>query len=158
MEERIATATQKYIRISPLKMNQVMKELRGKSVEEATKILTFTNKRASRVIEKLLKSALSNAVNNHEMDADRLYIAEIFSNSGPILKRVLPAPQGRAYRINKRTCHNTIILKEKEAVEAPKSVNEEETAKPAARTRKAKTAKTAETAGKKTAKKKEEEN
>jgi len=115
--DKIAVAHQKYIRISPSKMNQVMKEIRGKKVEEAMKIVTFTNKKASFFLVKLLNSAIANAVNNNAMDADRLYIHEIFSNAGPIMKRVLPAPMGRAFRINKRTAHNTVILKEKEAVE-----------------------------------------
>jgi len=117
MMDKIAVAHQKYIRISPSKMNQVMKEIRGKKVEEAMKIVTFTNKKASFFLVKLLNSAIANAVNNNAMDADRLYIHEIFSNAGPIMKRVLPAPMGRAFRINKRTAHNTVILKEKEAVE-----------------------------------------
>jgi large subunit ribosomal protein L22 len=117
MMDKIAVAHQKYIRISPSKMNQVMKEIRGKKVEEAMKIVTFTNKKACFFLVKLLNSAIANAVNNHNMDADKLYIHEIFSNAGPTMKRVLPAPMGRAFRINKRTAHNTVILKEKAAAE-----------------------------------------
>jgi large subunit ribosomal protein L22 len=142
--EKLSTATQKYIRISPSKMNQVMKEIRGKNVSEALNIIKFTNKKACFYINKLLNSAIANAVNNHEMDVDRLYISELFSNPGPILKRIQPAPMGRAYRINKRSCHNTVILKEREQKVLPKKLakNTEES-KPAAKKAK-KTTKKAE--------------
>ncbi|MFW5781729.1 MAG: 50S ribosomal protein L22 [Candidatus Muiribacteriaceae bacterium] len=124
--ERQAVAHQKHIRISPQKMNQVMKELRGKDVEEAFRILAFTNKKAAFFIGKLLNSAVANAVNNHSMDADRLYISELFSNAGPIMKRISPQPMGRAFRINKRTAHNTMILKERAEKEVKRLEPEKE--------------------------------
>ncbi|MGM0608010.1 MAG: 50S ribosomal protein L22 [Candidatus Muiribacteriota bacterium] len=118
--ENTVRAIQKHIRISPLKMNQVMKEIRGKKAEHALNILKLNNKKACYYLTKLINSAVANAVNNHSMDADRLYISEIYSNEGPTLKRIQPQPMGRAFRINKRTCHNTVILKEvQEEVKTP---------------------------------------
>ena len=73
-----------------------------------------TPKAASEVLEKPLKSAVANAENNHHMEVDKLYVAGIFANPGPIMKRVMPRAQGRAFRINKRSSHITIVLREKE--------------------------------------------
>ncbi len=158
--EKKAIATQKHIRISPTKMNIVMKEIRGKSVEEALKIIRFTNRKACRFLEKLVNSAVANAVNNHDMDADRLYIAEVFANPGPIMKRIQPAPMGRAFRINKRTCHNTVILKEREAKKVaelkPEKEEKKATAKKATPKKKAAAKTTAKKTATKTATKKTE--
>ena len=77
-------------------------------------ILRNTPKAASPIVEKLVKSAIANAENNHSMTADNLYIKEIYANPGPILKRIQPRAQGRAFRINKRTSHITVVLAEKE--------------------------------------------
>ena len=77
-------------------------------------ILKNTPKAACEYLEKLLKSAMANAENNHNMDVSRLYVAECFVCPGPILKRIRPRAQGRAYRIEKRTSHVTLVLKEKE--------------------------------------------
>ena len=76
--------------------------------------MKFTPKAAAEIVEKLLKSAVANAENNHNMDVEKLYVAEIFANQGPTLKRVQPRAQGRAFRIRKRTSHITVVLKEKE--------------------------------------------
>ena len=81
---------------------------------EALTIVKFTPKASSEVIEKLLKSAIANAENNHSMNKDNLYVAECFVTAGPIMKRIMPRAQGRAYRILKRTSHITIVLKEEE--------------------------------------------
>jgi large subunit ribosomal protein L22 len=108
-----ARAIAKYIRISPRKVNIVLKLIRGKDVKEAFAILKFTPKAASEIITKILKSAVANAENNHEMNPDNLYVAETFADQGPTLKRFQPHAQGRAFRINKRTSHITVVVKEK---------------------------------------------
>ena len=110
-----ASATLKYARISSRKVKIVADLVRGKDVDEALAIMKFTPKASSEVLEKLLKSAIANAENNHEMKHENLYVAEIFANQGPTLKRIRPAAKGSAVRIRKRTSHITIVLKEKEA-------------------------------------------
>lgn len=108
-----ARANLNYLRISPRKVGIVCDLIRGKSVAQATAILMNTPKSASEPLLKLLKSAAANAENNHQMDPDKLYVAEIFANGGPIIKRIRPRAQGRAFRINKRTSHVTIVVKER---------------------------------------------
>ena len=118
MEETLvkeARATLKFARISARKVKIVADLVRGKDVDEALSIMKFTPKASSEVLEKLLKSAIANAENNHEMKHENLYVAEIFANQGPTLKRIRPAAKGSAVRIRKRTSHITIVLKEKEA-------------------------------------------
>ena len=109
-----ARAKLSYARISSRKVKIVIDLIRNKSVGEALAILKFTPKAGAEIVEKLLLSAIANAENNHEMDVDKLYVAEIFANQGPTLKRVMPRAQGRAFRIRKRTSHITVVLKEKE--------------------------------------------
>ena len=116
MEEVImpeAIATLKYARISARKVKIVADLLRGKSVDEALAIVKFTPKAASEIVEKLLKSAIANAENNHNMAHEKLYVAEIYANQGPTLMRIRPAAKGSAVRIRKRTSHITIVLKER---------------------------------------------
>ncbi len=108
-----ARAELRYVRISPRKVQIVCDLIRGKSVPMATAILQETPKAASELMLKLLKSAAANAENNHSMDPERLYVAQTYANPGPILKRIQPRAQGRAYRINKRTSHITIVLNER---------------------------------------------
>ena len=118
MEETLvkeAKATLKFARISSRKVKIVADLIRGKDVDEALAIMKFTPKASSEVLEKLLKSAIANAENNHGMKHEKLYVAEIFANQGPTLKRIRPAAKGSAVRIRKRTSHITIVLKEKEA-------------------------------------------
>ena len=118
MEETLvkeARATLKFARISSRKVKIVADLIRGKDVDEALAIMKFTPKASSEVLEKLLKSAIANAENNHDMKHENLYGAEIFANQGPTLKRIRPAAKGSAVRIRKRTSHITIVLKEKEA-------------------------------------------
>ena len=116
MEEvKQAVATLKYARISSRKVKIVADLIRGKNVDEALAIVKFTPKASSELIEKLLKSAIANAENNHDMKPENLYIAEIYANQGPTLKRIRPAAKGSAVRIRKRTSHITIKLEEKEA-------------------------------------------
>ena len=108
-----ARATAKYVRISPRKVQIVCDLIRGKSVPQATAILMATPKAASEVLIKVLKSAAANAENNHQMDPEKLYVSETYANPGPIIKRMRPRAQGRAYRINKRTSHITICVSER---------------------------------------------
>ena len=109
-----ASATLKYARISSRKVKIVADLIRGKDVEEALAIVKFTPKAASGIIEKLLKSAIANAENNHGMKSNKLYVAEIYANQGPTLRRIRPAAKGAAVRIRKRTSHITIVLKERD--------------------------------------------
>lgn len=108
-----ARANLRYVRISPRKVKIVCDLIRGKSVAQANAILMTTPKSASEPLLKLVKSAAANAENNHSMDPEKLYVSEIFANPGPIIKRMMPRAQGRAYRINKRTSHITVVVKEK---------------------------------------------
>ena len=114
-EELVATATVKYARISSRKVAIVANLIRGKNVDEAMAILKFTPKAGAEVLTKLLKSAIANAENNNQMNHSKLYIAEIYSNQGPTLKRIRAAAKGSAVRIRKRTSNTTIVLKEREA-------------------------------------------
>ena len=109
-----ARAYLRYARISPRKVQIVLDLIRNKPVDVAMAILKNTPKAASQPLVKLLKSAVANAGNNHDMDVSRLYVAECFVSPGPILKRIRPRAQGRAFRILKRTSHVTLVLKEKE--------------------------------------------
>ena len=102
-------AIARYVRISSRKVKVVIDLIRGKSVNEAKGILMYT-KAASEPVLKLLNSAIANAENNLGLSADNLYVAEVFANQGPTLKRFRPRAQGRATRIRKRTSHITIIL------------------------------------------------
>ena len=106
-------ATVSFARVSVTKACFVLDAIRGKDVNSALGILAYNNRYASRVIEKLLKSAIANAENNNGMKAEDLYIAECYANKGPTMKRIQPRAQGRAYRIEKRTSHITIVLDER---------------------------------------------
>lgn len=108
-----AKATLKYARISSRKVRIVADLIKGKDIDEAVAILKYTPKASSEVLEKLLKSAIANAENNHNMAHEKLYVADIFANQGPTLKRIRPAAKGSAVRIRKRTSHITIVLKER---------------------------------------------
>ena len=106
-------ATVSYARISVTKACFVLDAIRGKDVTSALGILAYNNRYASKVIEKLLKSAIANAENNNGMKAEDLYIAECYANKGPTMKRIQPRAQGRAYRIEKRMSHITLVLDER---------------------------------------------
>ena len=101
-------------RIAPRKVQIVLDLIRNKPVDVAMATLKATPKAACEYLEKLLKSAIANAENNHNMDKNNLYVAECFVTPGPTLKRVMPRAQGRAFRILKRSSHITVVLKEKE--------------------------------------------
>ncbi len=109
-----AKASATYIRISPRKVQIVCDLIRGKSAAQAAAILNNTPKAASEPLLKLLRSCMANAENNHEMDPEKLYVEKVYATAGPILKRIMPRAQGRAFRINKRTSHITMVLGEKE--------------------------------------------
>ena len=110
MESR---ASLKHARISARKVKIVIDLIRGKNVGEALAILKYTPKAASPLVEKLLKSAIANAENNNGMKRENLYVAECYANKGPTMKRIQPRAQGRAYRIEKRMSHITVVLDEK---------------------------------------------
>lgn len=103
-------AIARYVRISASKVKVVIDLIRGKSVNEAVAILKATPKAASPIVEKLLNSAVANAENNKGLLRDDLYVAEVYADQGPTLRRYMPRAQGRATRIRKRTSHITIIL------------------------------------------------
>ena len=108
-----AVATLKNARISARKVKIVADLIRGKDAKEALAIVKFTPKASSEIIEKLLKSAIANAENNHGMRSNNLYVAEPDANQGPTMKRIRPAAKGSAVRIRKRTSHITIKLRER---------------------------------------------
>ena len=108
-----ARAYLKHIRIAPRKVKIVCDLIRGKDVKNAAAILMTTPKAASEPMAKLLKSAVANAENNHEMNPEKLFVKSVFVCPGPIMKRVRPRAQGRAFRINKRTSHVTIAVSER---------------------------------------------
>lgn len=101
-------------RIAPRKVQIVLDLIRNKPVDIALATLDLTPKAASPMLAKLLKSAIVNAENNHSMNKDNLVVAECYVTPGPIMKRIQPRAQGRAFRIYKRTSHITIVLKEEE--------------------------------------------
>ena len=109
-----AKAHLRYARISPRKVKIVLDLIRNKPANVAMAILRNTPKAASEYLIKLLKSAMANAENNHNMDVSKLYVAQCFVTPGPTLKRIRPVSKGRAYRILKRTSHMTRVLKESE--------------------------------------------
>ena len=113
-----ARALKRYIQGSPRKMRLVADMIRGKSVEEALDILHFSPQHASKVCETTLRSAVSNLINAKDggrLDPEDIFVKAISVDGGPMQKRILPAPMGRAFRIRKRTNHLTIIVSEKES-------------------------------------------
>ena len=109
-----AKAYLRNVRIAPRKVQIVLDLIRGKDAATAMAILKHTPKAACEYLEKLLKSAMANADHNFSMDVNNLYVAECFVCPGPIMKRISPRAQGRAYHVFKRTSHITLVLKEKE--------------------------------------------
>ncbi len=107
-------AVARYIRISPRKARLVVDTIRGKDLDEAERILDFSDRAAARVISKVLRSAAANAENNNGLSPESLYVSKVFVDEGPTLKRFIPRAHGRATRINKRTCHITVVLDERE--------------------------------------------
>ena len=108
-----AKAVAKYVRMSPTKIAPITDLVRGKDLDEALTILKFTPGKASELVEKVVQSAAANAENNHDMDVSKLYIAEIYANKGPTMKRWRAGAQGRAGMILKRSSHIGVTLKER---------------------------------------------
>ncbi len=109
-------AEARYIRISPQKARLVVDLIRGKQAGDALTTLRTTNKRIAPTVEKVLQSAIANATHrNEDVDVDRLYVSAAYVNDGPRMKRVRPAPMGRAYRYQRRLAHIVIKVTEKEA-------------------------------------------
>ena len=102
-----------YARVSVTKACVVLDAIRGKDVETALGILTYNPRYASSLIKKLLESAIANAENNNGMKRENLYVAECYANKGPTMKRIQPRAQGRAYRIEKRMSHITVVVDER---------------------------------------------
>jgi large subunit ribosomal protein L22 len=111
-----ARAVAKYIRVSPQKARLVVDLIRGKNAGEAISILKFTKKRVSHEVEKVLRSAISNAEQKSEnLDVDRLVVSRAYVSDGPRAKRIRPAPMGRAYRYQRRMSHITLVVEERES-------------------------------------------
>jgi large subunit ribosomal protein L22 len=107
------SATLSYARVSVQKACFVLDAIRGKNLEEALGIVSYNPRYASTLVKKLLESAAANAENNNNMDRNNLYVEECYATQGPIMKRIQPRAQGRAYRIEKRMSHITIVLNER---------------------------------------------
>ncbi|MFV0520542.1 MAG: 50S ribosomal protein L22 [Lachnospirales bacterium] len=103
----------KNIRLSDTKARIVLNEIKGKDVKTAEALLLYSPRYASAVVLKLLRSAKANAENNQGLNVENLYVDEVFANQGPTLKRMRPRAKGSAYRINKKTCHLSIVLNER---------------------------------------------
>ncbi len=107
-------ATAKTLRIQPRKARLVLNLIRGKDVEEATAICKFLPNKGGAMVGKVLKSAVANAVNNHDLDEDKLYVKACWADEGITMKRYMPRAKGSASPINKRTSHITVVVAEKE--------------------------------------------
>ncbi|MCY9873163.1 50S ribosomal protein L22 [Vibrio barjaei] len=105
-----AIAKHNFARISPQKARLVADQIRGKNVDQALELLTFSNKKAAELVKKVLESAIANAEHNEGADIDDLSVAKIFVDEGPIMKRIMPRAKGRADRILKRSCHITVVV------------------------------------------------
>lgn len=113
-EIRTATAMTTNVRISPYKVRQVLELIRGKTAERAVVILKFSDKKAARIISKVLNSAMANAEHNKGMDLDKLYVREAYANHGPMMKRYRPVAKGAAHHYVHKTSHVTITLGERQ--------------------------------------------
>jgi len=105
-------AVARFVRISPRKIRLVMDQVRGKKVEEALNLLSFSPQKGAFLLRKLINSAVANAEGNSGLDVDTLHIKRVFADEGPTLKRFRPRAMGRATRVRKRTSHLTVILDE----------------------------------------------
>jgi large subunit ribosomal protein L22 len=110
--KKVVSATSKYIRISPSKVNLIISKIRGKSYKEALEILKFLPQKAGSLVWQTLYSAVSNAINNFDLDKQKLIILEAYVNNGPMLKRMRPRARGRAFSIQKKMSHITVSVSE----------------------------------------------
>lgn len=108
-----ARAVAKYVRVSPLKVQRVVRMIRGRNIREAQALLRYAPNRAAQVVAKVLNSAVANAENNYELDRDDLVVARAFVGKGPSTKRVQPRARGRADVITKRSSHITVVVGER---------------------------------------------
>ncbi len=127
-----AVARARFVRVSPYKARAVIDLIRGRHVDEARRVLTFTQRAVTREIRKVLESAVANAEHNHSLPTDELVVTRAWVDEGPTLRRYRPRALGRATRIRKRTCHINIVVGRPEA-EA--TAAREEQRRPAARRR-----------------------
>jgi len=109
-----ARAVARYVRVSPRKARLVVDLIRGKAATEAETILKFTPRGAAEVVGKVLHSAIANAEKNLKIRPETLYVSATYVDEGPTLKRIRPRAMGRAFRINKRTSHITVVVKQRE--------------------------------------------
>lgn len=109
-----AKAVAKYVRMSPIKLKPIADLVRGKDLKEALTILKFTPGKGSVLVEKVVQSAAANAENNHDMNVDKLYVAEVYAHQGPTMKRWRAGSQGRASIILKRSSHIGVTLRERD--------------------------------------------
>jgi len=109
-----AKAVARYVRVSPRKARLLVDLIRGKSVADAQAILKFSPQAAAEIVEKVLNSAVANAERNLHVKAEDLFVGSTFVDEGPTLKRIQPRAMGRAFRINKRTSHITVVVKQRE--------------------------------------------
>ena len=114
-----ARAQARYVRVTPMKARRVIDLIRGLPAAEAQAVLHFAPQAASEPVGKVLDSAIANATNNFKLDPDTLVVREAYVDEGPTLKRFRPRAQGRAFRINKRTSHITVVLATPEEAAAP---------------------------------------
>jgi large subunit ribosomal protein L22 len=114
-EAQEAAATARFIRMSPTKARQVVDLIRGRHIEDARRVLAFTQRAASVPVAKILNSAVANAEHNHELPADELVVTRAWVDEGPTLRRFRPRALGRATRIRKRTCHISVVVGRDEA-------------------------------------------
>ena len=121
--KNIAQAIGKSLKTSPQKANLVLSIIRGKKAEVALNLLTFSKKRISEQVSKILKSAISNAENNHQLDIDKLFVKEASVGKSMVLKRFRPRARGRAGKILKTFSRIKILVKEREELEKKKQVN-----------------------------------
>jgi large subunit ribosomal protein L22 len=109
-----ARAVARYVRVSPRKARLVVDLIRGKKIDDARAILKFSPRAAAEIVEKVLNSAVANAERNLHLNSEELIVGSTFVDEGPTLKRIRPRAMGRAFRINKRTSHITVIVKQRE--------------------------------------------
>jgi large subunit ribosomal protein L22 len=113
-----AVARARFVRVTPMKARRVVEMIKGRTAQEALAVLEFAPQAASVPVSKVLASAMANAENNLDLDPDSLVVAKAYVDEGPVLKRIRPRAQGRAFRIRKRTSHITV---EVESVQVPKT-------------------------------------
>jgi large subunit ribosomal protein L22 len=109
-----AKAVARYVRVAPRKARLVVDLIRGRSIDDARAILRFSPRAAAEVVEKVLNSAVANAERNLHLNSDDLIVGATFVDEGPTLKRIQPRAMGRAFRINKRTSHITVVVTQRE--------------------------------------------